>query len=482
MALIPVKYMQGLLHSFWGILRFITRFALAIKPADLRVEDTRKTLPKPSSLRFKVLQPRATLPIDLWLGMRYRNFFDLRSMEALASKFLSLSTGIFCQQIPEYEVQVSCSNVHHVELILVFLELLWQQHSTFSFAFWIVFLQMRKLHDHAFLVRKVYHHKLKTGVGGNEDEPDQDPMVPSSRAVVFPGLLSQRRAYERLLSACTHVADPVASFKIRNSTLFFDRSKFWLSPEFLRKFRQFSGVPSPAPGGRRLEVGVGLGGGRWTRRREIGLLGIDRRGRPCSAGAGSRPTTWLQGRWPWFSEARARRLPRLSTTTGAGVDGWRLVGAGVGSSGWACFGNANRRRRAPNLTIRTAYPIIMKTTESSNENKTAGNDEQTKFPNIVEETTIINLIPSDLKVTQRSREPQQPDQPNHQLKAQEYLKKLELLLTAKTLDKNHKQNHIKSNKQHNVTTSRIPISDDGLRKVTNRDHDEQIMAKPLSIK
>ncbi|KAL0905908.1 hypothetical protein M5K25_024357 [Dendrobium thyrsiflorum] len=39
---------------------------------------------------------------------------------------------------------------------------------------------------------KVYHHKLKTGVGGNEDEPDQDPMVPSSRAVMFPGLLSQR--------------------------------------------------------------------------------------------------------------------------------------------------------------------------------------------------------------------------------------------------------------------------------------------------
>ncbi|KAL0929211.1 hypothetical protein M5K25_001155 [Dendrobium thyrsiflorum] len=50
----------------------------------------------------------------------------LEIAEALASKFLSLSTGIFCQQIPEYEVQVSCSNVHHVELILVFLELLWQ--------------------------------------------------------------------------------------------------------------------------------------------------------------------------------------------------------------------------------------------------------------------------------------------------------------------------------------------------------------------
>ncbi|KAI0499355.1 hypothetical protein KFK09_020258 [Dendrobium nobile] len=32
----------------------------------------------------------------------------------------------------------------------------------------------------------VYHHKHKTGDGGNEDEPDQDPMVPSSRAVMFP--------------------------------------------------------------------------------------------------------------------------------------------------------------------------------------------------------------------------------------------------------------------------------------------------------
>ncbi|KAL0921960.1 hypothetical protein M5K25_005914 [Dendrobium thyrsiflorum] len=90
----------------------------------------------------------------LWVRRRLRT-----SEEALVSKFLSLSIGIFCQQIPEYEVQ-------------------------------IVFLQMRKLRDHAFLV---YHHKLKTDVGGNEDEPDQDPMVPSSRAVMFPGLLSQRR-------------------------------------------------------------------------------------------------------------------------------------------------------------------------------------------------------------------------------------------------------------------------------------------------
>ncbi|KAL0905710.1 hypothetical protein M5K25_024148 [Dendrobium thyrsiflorum] len=87
---------------------------------------------------FDLLE-RATLPIDFWLWMWYRNFFDWRSTEALASKFLSLSTGIFCQQIPEYEVQVSCSNVHHVELILVFLELLWQL--------------MRKLRDHAFLLK-----------------------------------------------------------------------------------------------------------------------------------------------------------------------------------------------------------------------------------------------------------------------------------------------------------------------------------------
>ncbi|KAL0903238.1 hypothetical protein M5K25_027598 [Dendrobium thyrsiflorum] len=48
----------------------------------------------------------------------------LTLLEALTSKFLCPSTGIFCQQISEYEVQVSCSNVHNVELILVFLELL----------------------------------------------------------------------------------------------------------------------------------------------------------------------------------------------------------------------------------------------------------------------------------------------------------------------------------------------------------------------
>ncbi|KAL0911093.1 hypothetical protein M5K25_019205 [Dendrobium thyrsiflorum] len=189
--------------------------------------------------------------------------FDLDN-EALASKFLSFSTGIFCQQILEYEVQVSCSNVHHVELILVFLELLWQL--------------MRKLRDHAFLPKMeretnpqrsrqksvgsensirdyapaspyqslVYHHKLKTGVGGNEDEPDQDPMVPSSRAVVFPGLLSQR------------------------------------SPGFLRKIRQPSGVPSPAPGdiynrGRRNRDERGGDGHARRRAREQG----------CSAGVRS---------------------------------------------------------------------------------------------------------------------------------------------------------------------------------------------------
>ncbi|KAL0912738.1 hypothetical protein M5K25_018733 [Dendrobium thyrsiflorum] len=40
---------------------------------------------------------------------------------------------------------------------------------------------------------KIYPCKLKTVDGGNEDEPDQDPMVPSSRAIMIPGLLSQRR-------------------------------------------------------------------------------------------------------------------------------------------------------------------------------------------------------------------------------------------------------------------------------------------------
>ncbi|KAL0910304.1 hypothetical protein M5K25_021272 [Dendrobium thyrsiflorum] len=69
---------------------------------------------------------------------------------------------------------------------------------------------------------RVYHHKLKTGVWGNEDEPDQDPMVPSSRAVVFPGHFEH----------------------------FSNLPKIWLSPEFLRKIRQPSGVPSPAPGGK----------------------------------------------------------------------------------------------------------------------------------------------------------------------------------------------------------------------------------------
>ncbi|KAL0906523.1 hypothetical protein M5K25_025024 [Dendrobium thyrsiflorum] len=127
--------------------------------------------------RGLLLLPTARTEFDLlesWLAIGFfGGFSKVSTIEASASKFLSLSTGIFCQQIPEYEVQ------------------------------------MRKLRDHAFLV---YHNKLKTGVGGNEDEPDQDPMVPSSRAVVFPGLLSQR------------------------------------SPEFLRKIRQPSGIPSPASG------------------------------------------------------------------------------------------------------------------------------------------------------------------------------------------------------------------------------------------
>ncbi|KAL0911850.1 hypothetical protein M5K25_017777 [Dendrobium thyrsiflorum] len=84
--------------------------------------------------------------------------YGIGRKEALTSKFLCPSTGIFCQQIPEYEIQVSCSNVHHVELILVFLELLWKLVGTLASGSkagnvdgCTVFLQMRKLHDHAFL-------------------------------------------------------------------------------------------------------------------------------------------------------------------------------------------------------------------------------------------------------------------------------------------------------------------------------------------
>ncbi|KAL0913048.1 hypothetical protein M5K25_016479 [Dendrobium thyrsiflorum] len=40
---------------------------------------------------------------------------------------------------------------------------------------------------------KPQHLALKANGGGNDDEPDQDPMVPSPRAIVVPGLLSQRR-------------------------------------------------------------------------------------------------------------------------------------------------------------------------------------------------------------------------------------------------------------------------------------------------
>ncbi|KAL0920065.1 hypothetical protein M5K25_009172 [Dendrobium thyrsiflorum] len=78
----------------------------------------------------RLLRPPWCLLHHRFLVLEFQSDVSNRSLaldvEALASKFLSLSTGIFCQQILEYEVQVSCSNVHHVELILVFLELLWQ--------------------------------------------------------------------------------------------------------------------------------------------------------------------------------------------------------------------------------------------------------------------------------------------------------------------------------------------------------------------
>ncbi|KAL0919879.1 hypothetical protein M5K25_012004 [Dendrobium thyrsiflorum] len=99
------------------------------------------------------------------------------------------------------------------------------------------------MHDHS----QVYHHKLKTDVGGNEDEPDQDPMVPSSRAVMFPGLLSQR------------------------------------SPEILRKIRQPSGVPSPAPG--ETEKGGEEGSGRRPRPREGGARARDSAGVRSAGGS-----------------------------------------------------------------------------------------------------------------------------------------------------------------------------------------------------
>ncbi|KAL0928240.1 hypothetical protein M5K25_000112 [Dendrobium thyrsiflorum] len=73
--------------------------------------------------------------------------------EALASKFLSLSTGIFCQQIPEYEVQPLAPRLAVWKDAQVVVAELVALHLTFSFAFWIVFLQMRKLRDHAFLLK-----------------------------------------------------------------------------------------------------------------------------------------------------------------------------------------------------------------------------------------------------------------------------------------------------------------------------------------
>ncbi|KAI0513540.1 hypothetical protein KFK09_009565 [Dendrobium nobile] len=48
----------------------------------------------------------------------------------------------------------------------------------------------RNLGYHKF---KLYHLALKADGGGMDDGPDQDPMVPSSRAIMDPGLLSQRR-------------------------------------------------------------------------------------------------------------------------------------------------------------------------------------------------------------------------------------------------------------------------------------------------
>ncbi|KAL0912294.1 hypothetical protein M5K25_018257 [Dendrobium thyrsiflorum] len=73
-----------------------------------------------------------------------------------------------------------------------------------------------------YLKYEIYHLALKADGGGMDDGPDQDPMVPSSRVIVVPSLLSQRRQLSfgrvrrylgtcrRLLSACTSVADPVA--------------------------------------------------------------------------------------------------------------------------------------------------------------------------------------------------------------------------------------------------------------------------------
>ncbi|KAL0927078.1 hypothetical protein M5K25_001234 [Dendrobium thyrsiflorum] len=52
--------------------------------------------------------------------------------------------------------------------------------------------------------------------GGSDDEPDQDPMIPSSRAIMVPGLLSQRRVLgvldlDRHLEVCPTVLVTIAA-------------------------------------------------------------------------------------------------------------------------------------------------------------------------------------------------------------------------------------------------------------------------------
>ncbi|KAL0911337.1 hypothetical protein M5K25_019471 [Dendrobium thyrsiflorum] len=49
-------------------------------------------------------------------------------------------------------------------------------------------------------IEKFHHLPLKTDGGGMNDGPDQDHMVPSSQAIVIPGLLSQRRLFSLLFS------------------------------------------------------------------------------------------------------------------------------------------------------------------------------------------------------------------------------------------------------------------------------------------
>ncbi|KAL0919070.1 hypothetical protein M5K25_011139 [Dendrobium thyrsiflorum] len=54
--------------------------------------------------------------------------------------------------------------------------------------------QVNKDQEKRFLKLEICHLTLKADGGGMDDGPDQDPMVPSSRAIVVPGLLSQRSA------------------------------------------------------------------------------------------------------------------------------------------------------------------------------------------------------------------------------------------------------------------------------------------------